>query len=43
MRIAFHGNNGYANAPQYCVARTWPVLFVYRYDVGVGFVHVPDA
>jgi hypothetical protein len=43
MRIAFHGKNGYANAPQCYVARTLPVLFVYRYDVGIGFVHVPDA
>ena len=43
MHIAFHGKNGYANAPQRYVARTLPVLFVHRYDVGIGFVHLPDA
>jgi hypothetical protein len=26
--IAFRGNNGFANAPQCCVIRTLPVLFV---------------
>ena len=39
MHIAFHGKNGHANAPNV----TLPVLFVYRYDIGIGFVHVPDA
>ena len=24
--LLFHGSNGFANAPQYCVIRTWPVL-----------------
>jgi hypothetical protein len=43
MHIAFHGKNGYANAPQCYVARTLPGLFVDWYDVGIGFVHVPDA
>jgi hypothetical protein len=27
IRIAFHGNNVYANTPQCCVIRTLPILF----------------
>jgi len=43
INIAFHGKNVYANAPPRYIARTLPLLFVYRYDSGIGFVHVPDA
>jgi hypothetical protein len=29
----FHGNNGYVNAPQYCVIRRLPVLLNFTSDV----------
>jgi len=28
----FHFNNGYANAPQFCVIRTLPILFLVLLD-----------
>jgi hypothetical protein len=31
--IAFHGNNGYVNAPQYYVIRKLPILFKHSVSV----------
>ena len=35
--LLFHGNNGYANAPQYYVIRTLPVLLMYVFVLYMYF------